>query len=248
MTGDDLLQRVRVHGVVPTHVAIIMDGNGRWAAERSLPRPLGHHAGMTPVREVVEGCLAGRGRGAHPVRLQPGELAAPRGRDRGAHGPAGGVHRPGGARAAGAGRGGPHPGRHGPAAPAARGRGGSYRGGDRGRQPSWRSTSASPTAPAPRSCAPRGCSRRTWPPAGWIPPRSTRRRSRGGSTPRRGPIPISSSAPRARCGSPTSSSGSWPTPSCTSRPVLWPDFTRRHLFEAILEFQRRDRRFGRVPA
>jgi undecaprenyl diphosphate synthase len=31
-------------------------------------------------------------------------------------------------------------------------------------------------------------------------------------------------------------------------PVLWPDFTRRHLFEAILEFQRRDRRFGRVSA
>ena len=31
-------------------------------------------------------------------------------------------------------------------------------------------------------------------------------------------------------------------------PVLWPDFTRRHFFEAILDFQRRDRRFGRVPA
>jgi undecaprenyl diphosphate synthase len=31
-------------------------------------------------------------------------------------------------------------------------------------------------------------------------------------------------------------------------PVLWPDFTRRHLFEAIIEFQRRDRRFGRVSA
>jgi undecaprenyl diphosphate synthase len=31
-------------------------------------------------------------------------------------------------------------------------------------------------------------------------------------------------------------------------PVLWPDFTRRHLFEAILEFQRRERRFGRVEA
>ena len=30
--------------------------------------------------------------------------------------------------------------------------------------------------------------------------------------------------------------------------VLWPDFNRRHLFEAILDFQRRDRRFGRVPA
>src|SRR5918999_1074093 len=55
--SDDLLQRVRVHGVVPAHIAIIMDGNGRWAAGRSLPRPLGHHAGMTSVREVVEGCL-----------------------------------------------------------------------------------------------------------------------------------------------------------------------------------------------
>jgi undecaprenyl diphosphate synthase len=29
-------------------------------------------------------------------------------------------------------------------------------------------------------------------------------------------------------------------------PVLWPDFTRRHLFEAILDFQKRDRRFGKV--
>ena len=31
-------------------------------------------------------------------------------------------------------------------------------------------------------------------------------------------------------------------------PVLWPDFTRQHFFEAVLDFQRRDRRFGRVPA
>jgi undecaprenyl diphosphate synthase len=30
-------------------------------------------------------------------------------------------------------------------------------------------------------------------------------------------------------------------------PVFWPDFTRRHLFEAILDFQKRDRRFGRIP-
>jgi undecaprenyl diphosphate synthase len=42
--SDDLLQRVRVHGVVPAHIAIIMDGNGRWAAGRALPRPLGHPA------------------------------------------------------------------------------------------------------------------------------------------------------------------------------------------------------------
>jgi len=55
--SNDLLQRLRVHGAVPGHIAIIMDGNGRWAKGRSLPRPLGHHAGMKAVREVVEGCL-----------------------------------------------------------------------------------------------------------------------------------------------------------------------------------------------
>ena len=55
--GDDLLQQLKVHGVVPAHVAIIMDGNGRWARGRKLPRPLGHHAGMRAVREVVAGCL-----------------------------------------------------------------------------------------------------------------------------------------------------------------------------------------------
>src|SRR5262249_46448202 len=52
-----LLHQVKVHGAVPAHIAIIMDGNGRWAKGRSLPRPLGHHAGMTAVREVIGGCL-----------------------------------------------------------------------------------------------------------------------------------------------------------------------------------------------
>jgi undecaprenyl diphosphate synthase len=36
------------------HVAIIMDGNGRWAAERGLPRPAGHRAGAEAVRRIVE--------------------------------------------------------------------------------------------------------------------------------------------------------------------------------------------------
>lgn len=40
----------------PTHVAIIMDGNGRWAAARGLPRSLGHRKGADAVREVVKGC------------------------------------------------------------------------------------------------------------------------------------------------------------------------------------------------
>ncbi len=44
-------------GPIPRHVAIIMDGNGRWARERHLPRPLGHRAGMRAVRETVEGAL-----------------------------------------------------------------------------------------------------------------------------------------------------------------------------------------------
>lgn len=38
---------------VPRHIAIIMDGNGRWAKERGLPRILGHRAGIESVREIV---------------------------------------------------------------------------------------------------------------------------------------------------------------------------------------------------
>ncbi len=40
--------------VVPTHVAIIMDGNGRWALEKGLPRVAGHRAGTENLREVIE--------------------------------------------------------------------------------------------------------------------------------------------------------------------------------------------------
>lgn len=40
----------------PTHVAIIMDGNGRWAQSRGRPRLFGHHAGAKRVREIVEAC------------------------------------------------------------------------------------------------------------------------------------------------------------------------------------------------
>ncbi|MFP6867020.1 MAG: isoprenyl transferase [Roseibacillus sp.] len=41
---------------VPGHVAVIMDGNGRWARERGLPRREGHRAGAESVREAVEAC------------------------------------------------------------------------------------------------------------------------------------------------------------------------------------------------
>ena len=42
--------------LLPRHVAIIMDGNGRWAATRGLPRSAGHKAGLTPVRLCIEEC------------------------------------------------------------------------------------------------------------------------------------------------------------------------------------------------
>jgi undecaprenyl diphosphate synthase len=54
---DPVLERLKAGGAVPKHVAIIMDGNGRWAKERRLPRTLGHREGMKAVREVVEGCI-----------------------------------------------------------------------------------------------------------------------------------------------------------------------------------------------
>ncbi len=41
---------------VPDHIAIIMDGNGRWAKARGLPRIAGHHSGMLAMREVVRAC------------------------------------------------------------------------------------------------------------------------------------------------------------------------------------------------
>ena len=41
---------------LPAHIAIIMDGNGRWAKKRRLPRIFGHRAGMKTVRETVETC------------------------------------------------------------------------------------------------------------------------------------------------------------------------------------------------
>src|SRR5580658_523161 len=41
---------------LPAHIAIIMDGNGRWAGQRRLPRVAGHKAGIGPVRSTVETC------------------------------------------------------------------------------------------------------------------------------------------------------------------------------------------------
>lgn len=55
--SSERLDRIRLHGDVPGHVAVIMDGNGRWAAERGLPRHLGHREGMKAVRETIAGAV-----------------------------------------------------------------------------------------------------------------------------------------------------------------------------------------------
>ena len=51
---------------LPQHVAIIMDGNRRWAAKRGMPRALGHVSGARRVRQIVEACSA---RGVHYLTL-----------------------------------------------------------------------------------------------------------------------------------------------------------------------------------
>src|SRR5688572_25618821 len=53
--ADELLEQID-RSALPSHIAVIMDGNGRWARKRGLPRVAGHRAGTRSVREVVEGC------------------------------------------------------------------------------------------------------------------------------------------------------------------------------------------------
>jgi undecaprenyl diphosphate synthase len=53
-TGSYLLEQIN-RAALPAHVAVIMDGNGRWARKRGLPRVAGHRSGINAVREIVEG-------------------------------------------------------------------------------------------------------------------------------------------------------------------------------------------------
>lgn len=247
MSDDALLQRIRLNGAIPTHVAVIMDGNGRWAQGRSLPRPLGHAAGMGAVREAVEACLA---TGVEVLTLfafsqenwqRPAdEIEALMGlleeyiaremrelRDQGVTVRIlGDIDRlTGGARVA-ADR------------IVAETEGG-------GRL-------------ALNLCISYGARAEIV--------RAARLLAEDVAAGRLVPAEIDEKALARRL-----YTAEWPDPDLLIRtsgemrisnfllwqlayaelyvtPVLWPDFTRRHLFEAILEFQRRDRRFGRVPA
>lgn len=55
--SDAKLQKeLKDSGEIPVHIAIIMDGNGRWARKRGLPRAAGHKIGVESVRDIVEAC------------------------------------------------------------------------------------------------------------------------------------------------------------------------------------------------
>ncbi|MDO4905822.1 MAG: polyprenyl diphosphate synthase [Lautropia sp.] len=56
MSFTSSTQSVPVASVVPRHIAIILDGNGRWATQRHLPRAAGHRKGVEAVQATVEGC------------------------------------------------------------------------------------------------------------------------------------------------------------------------------------------------
>ncbi len=51
--SQEQLEAMGFSGALPEHVAIIMDGNGRWAKERGLPRSLGHRAGMDRLKGII---------------------------------------------------------------------------------------------------------------------------------------------------------------------------------------------------
>jgi len=54
--NNSKLTQTLIKPKIPRHVAIIMDGNGRWAQQRTLPRMAGHRAGVEALREVIQSC------------------------------------------------------------------------------------------------------------------------------------------------------------------------------------------------
>jgi undecaprenyl diphosphate synthase len=56
MTEDEAREAVKALDRLPHHVAVIMDGNGRWAQQRELPRVVGHQEGRKATRRLVEAC------------------------------------------------------------------------------------------------------------------------------------------------------------------------------------------------
>lgn len=57
MSATSSTQAIPIGDAIPNHVAIIMDGNGRWATQRFMPRVAGHSKGVNVVRMMVEACV-----------------------------------------------------------------------------------------------------------------------------------------------------------------------------------------------
>ena len=54
--NEDSEEIVLIEDKMPKHIAIIMDGNGRWAKKRGLPRTMGHRAGVKTIKTIVKEC------------------------------------------------------------------------------------------------------------------------------------------------------------------------------------------------
>ena len=246
-SADELLARIRIQGGLPRHIAIIMDGNGRWAQERLMPRPFGHRSGY----ESSPRSRGRRGRGgairAVVVRVLAGELAAAASRDPRADVAARGVHCARGQRAA------------------------------RPRRPRSRAGELDRLTPAAASAVERVVTETEHNDrlrlnlfisyggrAELV--RAARLLAEEVQAGTLSPDQISETDFQARL-----YTADCPDPDLLIRtsgeqrisnfllwqmayaelfmsPVLWPDFGRRELFEAILDYQNRERRFGRVLA
>ena len=71
----------------PRHIAIIMDGNGRWAERQNLPRIAGHERGVDSVRRTTEECDPAQDRAAHALLPVERKLEAAADRDQLPHAP-----------------------------------------------------------------------------------------------------------------------------------------------------------------
>ena len=247
VSAEQLLGRIRVNGSVPVHIAVIMDGNGRWAGRRNLPRTAGHQAGMTAVRECVEGCVEA---GVEVLTLfafsqenwqrPPEEIEALMALLQEYVVSQGAELRERGARVRMLG----DLDRLTPAARAA--------------VDTIEQDTAGGAALSLNICLSYGSRAEI--------ARAARLLAEDVRAGRLEPHQVDEAALASRL-----YTAAWPDPDLLIRtsgehrlsnfllwqlayaelhvtPVLWPDFTRTHLFEAILDFQRRDRRFGRVPA
>ena len=232
----------------PLHVAIIMDGNGRWATRRGLPRSAGHRAGVKAVRRGGGGRARPRHRDAHAVCLLVRQLAPAR--------PGG--ERPDGAAAALSARRSARAGRergaahgHRPPRPAA----GRLERGDRQGRAGLGGGHAPPSADRDRLFGARRHHRRRRP-AGSPRRRPRARRSAGCSR-----APALASQPLAkpadvdlliRSGGEKRLSDFLLWESAYAElcfvDTLWPDFGADDLRAAIADFHRRERRFGGLGA